>query len=360
MKNNLKKVLIILALLLAIPLTLILVERVLELRKSAYFSKASIILQSNEEKLVLGGEMGLNIFFNSETKKISAARIALKYDNQKLRFWGERVLSDQNLPFTETIEIDHNGSEGLIKITKIAKTPTGTLKYGVSLFSRLVFEGLAAGKANIEVVGVELVGFNEDLNEITPDVAFEVGGDKVFPVEIISQTGEMIKIKILSKIEGVANAKVDQIPAALKVGRGLEVVKTFDNTALRVFPDGTVSLEKELYNLPAGDDYFFLLKPENALQRKICQNNQDGQCRIRGGEIVLAAGEENLIDSGGYGIEMGDLNADRVADSLDFSIVKRALSNQDLSADLDLNGVINSRDIILFLNTLSNRYEDLL
>ena len=57
-------------------------------------------------------------------------------------------------------------------------------------------------------------------------------------------------------------------------------------------------------------------------------------------------------------VEMGDVNADRVINSVDFSQIKGSLVEQDLSFDLDLNGTMNSRDIVLFLMTLSERYDE--
>ncbi len=330
----------------------------LEVRKGAYFSEASLLMQPEKDEILLDEEFLVNVFLDTGQEKISAVKLNFNYDPDKLNFLGERVAGGLKIPISETVKIERDEENGLIGIARIAKEKTADLPQGSNLFTQVVFEPLTVGEAKLSVGDVELVGFNESLDESEPDVAFQVKGDKDVAVHITENLSNAdVQVKITTKLKGVSNSQVSELPVSLKIGRGRKILKTYTDLTAKITKDGFLTLDTPLAGVEPGDDYFFLIKPAGALQRKICRNPQRDHCRLDGGEISLVEGT-NSIDAEYDRIDMGNVNQDGVINSEDFSIIKSGLSSDDTKGDVDLNGVVNSRDVVIFLYSLSEIYDE--
>jgi hypothetical protein len=122
--------------------------------------------------------------------------------------------------------------------------------------------------------------------------------------------------------------------------------------------------------IPVGDGYVIRIKGEKHLARRFCQ--QTGQVARCTGPGLIYIGATNapytqVFDFSGLPLEPGDLYIqDGVADSNDFAKIKNLLGKacsdltdiDKLTADLDYNGCINTRDAFLMRETLENRYDE--
>ncbi|MFH1561006.1 MAG: hypothetical protein ABID04_00275 [Patescibacteria group bacterium] len=172
---------------------------------------------------------------------------------------------------------------------------------------------------------------------------------------------------------GILNKdKVKEIPkVAIKVKKGFETVAEFDG--VEVVPtdvgDKTVFTGAvALTGVVPGGNYSVLIKGPKHLARKFCQNNQVDRCYGQG-EIILVEGE-NSFDFSGLSLEPGDLPnpsynmaQDGVVNGVDLALIKARFfvdqhEEEKLVADLDFNGDIGGRDIVLFLQTLSAKFDE--
>ncbi len=333
-------------------------KRRLEVRKGAYFTTATMMFRPDKEEVSQNDRFNLSLFVNSGDKKVSGFRLVLNYDPEKLKFLGEKIVRVANMPFTETIIIREDQS-GQIQLVKVAKLRTENLMTGPQLLAILGFEAIGTGEAAISLKRVELVGFNPQLEESQPDVSFKIEGDQGTRIRIKAATGEGSgpRLKILTKIKGVTRPQRSQIPVSVKLGRGSQIVKEYTNLQGQLDQEGNLTVVVNLGQIEPADDYFLLLKVQGGLQKKYCMNWQKTPCSA-GGSLSLGGRDEVVIKEADYPVEMGDVNGDGVVNSVDLSLVKKSLGQNNPEGDVDLNGVNNSRDIVILLMTLSEKYDE--
>jgi len=162
------------------------------------------------------------------------------------------------------------------------------------------------------------------------------------------------------------SSKVKETPeVTVKIKKGLEIVAEF--TGVQLEPDTGAAFKGSvvLSGVAPGGDYTIYIKGPRHLVRKFCQDKQTERCFGRG-RIVLTSGK-NEFDFSRLSLEPGDLpnpsenmQQDSVVNGVDLSLLKARLGKdypEELAvADLDFNGVINTRDIVLLLRTLSSKY----
>jgi hypothetical protein len=353
-----KLAIILLFILVTLGLSSYYLDQPVELRKGAYFAEASVLMQPQKEVISLGEELLVNVFLDSSQEKLSAVNLAFNYDPGKINFVGERVAGGLKIPVSETVKIKRDEEQGRVEIARIAKRTTAELPTGSNLFTQLVFEPLVVGEVGLGLDNIQLVGFNQALDKNEPDVAFQAKGDKEISVEVKdSQTEAEVEVKLKIKLKGVDNPQTSEILVDLKIGRGTEILRTYENLTAQLDHDGYLTLESGLPAIQPGEGYFFLIKPKGALQRKICSNPQRDHCRMDGGAISLKKGI-NEINAEYDRVDMGNVNDDRVLNSQDFSIIKANLTGKGNDGDVDLNGVVNTRDIVIFLHSLSEIYDE--
>lgn len=168
---------------------------------------------------------------------------------------------------------------------------------------------------------------------------------------------------------GVADSsKVKEVPkVSVKIKKGFDLVAEFADVALQPAEGAAFRGRLVLTGVDPGDNLTIYIKGPKHLARKFCQNNQTERCTGMG-KISLKPGENNF-DFTRLSLEPGDLPdptknmaQDGVVNSDDLSRLKLRLGKTDSSdlaiADLDFNGVVNTRDVVLFLQTLSTKYEE--
>ncbi len=136
-------------------------------------------------------------------------------------------------------------------------------------------------------------------------------------------------------------------------------LKTFNGVPV-VFDDQAIGRGSVVVpDLISGGKYLVLIKGPVHLARRFCENNQTGHCWLGEENITLHSGE-NYFNWTGAELEPGDINGDGVVDSIDFSQLKSAIGRQGpgIQQDLNFNKRVDTQDLVFFLDTLSNRYED--
>jgi len=194
--------------------------------------------------------------------------------------------------------------------------------------------------------------------EVTPSP--EPSGE-VSPTEAPSGEEPLLTFKI--KFNYV-NYKIPDQVVKVKVKKG-SFEKEFDDVAVKSDDEGVLSGRVVLTGVPAGDGYTIFIKGPKHLARKFCVNDQKQRC-FGEGELSLQEGV-NDFDFTGMPLLAGDIpdedgKQDGVVDVKDFSLLRRALTSDDEElrerCDLDYNGTVSGRDVVLFLQTLAERYDE--
>jgi hypothetical protein len=122
------------------------------------------------------------------------------------------------------------------------------------------------------------------------------------------------------------------------------------------------------FNAPAGNNYKVYIKGPKHLQKKVCQSTPTetygGTYRCSEvGTITLASGNNNL-DFSGILQMVGDLpDQNGIVDSYDIAYLRTGLGATDpksvATADLNLDGIVDSQDYSLLIASLSIKYDEL-
>ncbi|MCD6225835.1 hypothetical protein J7J95_02010 [bacterium] len=176
-----------------------------------------------------------------------------------------------------------------------------------------------------------------------------------------SETSSLFVFKI--RFSGVEEKIPDQ-KVTLKFIKGGEK-KVFPNVVVKSDEKGVLTGELTLKEVVPGEGYTVVIKGPRHLAGRFCVDGQTQRCSSEG-KITISSGE-NRYDFSGYSLLPGDIpdetgKQDGVVDVKDFYRLKRALTSSDEklkeNSDLDFNGVVSGRDVVLFLQTLAERYYD--
>jgi len=164
--------------------------------------------------------------------------------------------------------------------------------------------------------------------------------------------------------------EIDDQKVVVKVRKG-NLQEEFEGVDVVADNEGVLSGEVALTNIAPGSGYSIIIKGPKHLATRFCQNEQEDRC-LGEGSIALVAGE-NTFDFTGMPLLAGDIPDDNnlqngIVDIDDFGRLKRAIvatdedlrnrCNLDFDKDSDGKDVISGRDITLYLNTLSQRYDE--
>lgn len=125
--------------------------------------------------------------------------------------------------------------------------------------------------------------------------------------------------------------------------------------------------EINLAGVSLGSNYTIFVKGPRHLARRFCQDNQTSRCTGQG-QITLQRGL-NLFDFSGLHLEAGDLpdpaqgwQQDGVVNGHDLSLILERINSSDPDdlrvADIDLNGIVQTRDLSLLISTLGSKYDE--
>jgi len=187
------------------------------------------------------------------------------------------------------------------------------------------------------------------------------------PTEAPDENTPILNFKIkFSKV----TYKIDDQKVVVKVRKG-NLQREFTGVDVVADNEGVLSGEVALTNITPGSGYSIIIKGPKHLATRFCQNEQESRC-LGEGNITLAAGE-NTFDFTGIPLLAGDIPDDNnlqngIVDMRDFGRLKGAIvatdedlrsrCNLDFDKDDEGKDIISGRDITLYLDTLSQRYDE--
>jgi len=378
-KNNMKKIIVLAMLLMAVVAATLLVSKSQETRKSAYFDQARVTLLGNgdvqvsEEGIVQVKATGL-----VPGTKITAFDMALMVTGPVS---GGIVLVEDvfNVAMSDDIEVvdvDTRRVRVTAYTTEAEADIPGADGSGVlPLFSfKLSFDG--AGAVTVvadQEVEVDLAGWNPDPNSVDMDIM--VGGvdEYAFRVGAGGLVGDGPRFNFLVKFSGVIQDTDYNGDSAVDVimvdGLGKkyvykDVAVTRAGSEVGVYAGSVV-----LSTFPAGDNNFALIKGPKHLQAKYCVDNQSTVCKTAAGSLAVGVdNEETVYDFSVWPILAGDLPdenmvQDEVVDVADYTRLVNSLSAGNRTDpewigrnDINGNNLIETLDLGALLETLSNKY----
>lgn len=170
------------------------------------------------------------------------------------------------------------------------------------------------------------------------------------------------------KFQGVLSQRDDQKVKVTIAGGPRSLEKEFKNVTVRSDNNGLWQGQTILTGVPAGSNYLVLVKGPYHLQRKYCVNNPapdsetgDYHCGSVG-NITLNVGN-NALDFSRTLNYIGDLvPQDGVMNARDSSELRLNLGKRDADAlsraDVNFDGIVNTTDYSLLLESMQVRYDE--
>lgn len=356
-------------------------ERKVDLIWEPVYDSDLVLNQSFEAKLKFASEHKID-GVNLEIKLTPSVRLEVESVEIDSQEWG----NEENPPFI--IAEKFNQDQGIIALAVGAGHPDFAKKE-IKL-GTIKFKPSSIGSVGLEVIKSDISGYNPDdpansaLNLINGrSIKWTItGGGQISPTAALTPATAPTLVPTLTptlapgtpilnfKVSfiGVSeSSEVKENPGVLvKVRKDFGPFFEFPNVQLEPDQGNKFKGRVALTGVAPGEIYSIFIKGPKHLARKFCQNNQTERCFGRG-EITLAAGN-NFFDFSQLGLEPGDLpnpeegmKQDGLVSSADLALIKaRFFADDDRQrfaiADLDFNQTINSRDIVLFLQTLSTKY----
>ncbi len=182
-----------------------------------------------------------------------------------------------------------------------------------------------------------------------------------------------MNIKLKLKLQGVAKkpAKTNEITVQVKLGGGgLDKATGYQTAKLTVDDAGIWSGTAPFKGVPTGGGYRLYVKGPKHIQKKICDNapteSTQGTYRCSDGKIVLAAGD-NAVDLSKIIMLAGDLpqadgKQNGIIDAYDTTFIRQNLGSSVAGktniGDLNYDGIIDSQDYSIVLQSLSIKYDE--
>ncbi len=205
----------------------------------------------------------------------------------------------------------------------------------------------------------------------------------ISPTPTLPPANRMYSFEFRIKFEGVTGSEAEGAKARIRfVKTNIDLTTnpiTFTHAGNGIYR-AIVSIPET--SLPQGPGYSVTVKGEKHVARKFCkQSGQTAPCTTDGSiTLTISPSSLSLTDIGttgetagmifdftGLTLEPGDINPqDGKADMNDFTAVSALLSKacselttQDkIAGDLDYNGCVNARDIMLIRKTLETKYDE--
>lgn len=410
--KNIFKILLILAALGAIAATVFLTGKVQETRKGAYSASAKLWFVPTEASLNVGdtlsvyliGDVGSINIVSFCLKIAYSANLSIVPEDITVHpgFTNVFVKNVKDSALTVAAGFIPGAGETTGGVTGVLDTKKPLLK--------MKFKAVASGPAEIKLLNSTAVDPNYQVIYKTdnpdPEVAiknkkggnevkvtYTVGGNTVLTptteepspeptgeptveptaIPTLIPTGEptvspdtpVLNFKVT--LAGVAeSAAVKRLPAVTVIlEKGSREVAEFKDVILGPGEGAVFTGEVVLSGVSPGGGYTVKVRGPLHLARRFCKNNQNDRCS-GSGVITLVPGENNF-DFSGLALEPGDtpspennMARDYFINTGDFSRVKMRLGEENpeeiVLVDFDFNNIVNTRDIVLLLQTLSSKY----
>lgn len=269
------------------------------------------------------------------------------------------------------------------RISYVVTRPSDQLPHAAQI--TITVQGLADGtgtigidSASAQIVG-KVEGYAYEIDAVQP-VTVQVGQINQIsptganPTDVVPSlqptTGSgQVNLLLKMRLQGVVKRPVEG-KGSMKVKVKL-VQNTVSNAAMYEVPmtyeepgiwTGRITVAEQ-----PGSGYYLLVKGPFHLQKKICDTHPvltNGVYSCKGGSISLIAGD-NIIDLTGIFIPVGDLKMDGqeqdgFVNSSDVSFIRDHMGNATAldSADLNLDGIVDTQDYALVIETLSSKHDE--
>lgn len=387
-RKNRKTIFPLILLILVVSVALIggviLVRTSQETRRGAYYGAVSAGIWPDAKQVDFNsGNFDLYLKVIPGDHLITGTEMNLSFDNSIL----ELVDMEFDDLFSGPKRITQANTTGTIPILAVTTADRNDLHNEPFNLVKLTFKPKSAGSTQITRVGdYKIVGSRGQTGVV--DRTLELKGFSLATVTVgggdtIPTTGVPYPTEVLPPEEAwpeggwpTLEFKIKFAGTTYRVGNQQVTVSNIPDQKVKVivkkfgskweFSDVMVSFDEkaigtgevELVGVPVGTGYTVFIKGPAHLARKFCSNKQKDRCRVDEGEIVLK--QKISYDWTGLELEPGDINQDGVVDASDFSQLKQAigLQGEGIKEDLNFNGVVNTQDIALFLETLSTKYEE--
>ena len=260
----------------------------------------------------------------------------------------------------ETASISAVNELGKAYLQGEIQSAQGHLFSGKTDIASVVLVALEEAKPQFNFINIKFYRINID-NTLT-----EIPSDDVDSNKQTSTVSLKIKLKLHGYIPkvGVSSRSVN---VKIKLGGGsLDTTTPYQTALFSSGLDGVWTGTVHFESVPAGENYYVLIKGGKHIQRKVCDNLPTEteiklyQCSEN--KINLISGE-NSLDLTGILQFAGDLNLETGQDggvnSADFSVINKAINSKtpiDAATiergDVNFDGVIDSQDFSLMNKTM--------
>jgi len=187
------------------------------------------------------------------------------------------------------------------------------------------------------------------------------------PATVPTYSGDVV-INLKLKFQGITK-KIDSKYNTQLVKIKLTNTDTGNSSSrlVNVSQNGSAIWEGQVkFAVPAGNNYKVFIKGPKHIQKKICQNNPTetlpGFYQCEDGTIKLIKGT-NTLDFSNIIQIVGDLGTqDGIVNSYDLALITNNLGKKDCailkSADLNLDGIVDTQDYSLVLSALAIKLDE--
>jgi len=354
----------------ALGLVLNAIQQRQETRKEAAVDKTITISLSPEEITKKPGEtFDIDVILSTTaTKQIRVAGTDLQFSPDVFEV-SSISCNTTNFPLAIQNQGENNkilltcskqgGQEPLI-LTPDSSITLGTIRLQVKTGAPLGTTSITFLRANVPEAAI-----SENLVNQTVEARYTIASSG--PTSTLTPDTPVLNFKI--KFDGVNN-NIGTQKVTVKVKKD-NLETTFSQAEVVSNNQGVLTGNLILNEVDPGASYTISIKGPKHLSTKFCKNRQKTSCSP-GQALPLKAGE-NIFDFSTSPLLAGDIPdengvQDGIVDTQKFSLLKQALvssdsglksrCNLDFNKDASGNDVINGRDIVLFLKTLSIRYDD--
>jgi hypothetical protein len=190
------------------------------------------------------------------------------------------------------------------------------------------------------------------------------------PTSFITPSANDVIVRLKLRFQGILTSPhANEDIMTVKIG-----VRTRDKTEI-IYRTGDFTADAKgiwsgmvfFPSLPPADNYVMYVKGPKHIQKKIClaspYETYEGTYQCKDGQVITLKKGENSFDFSTLYLLVGDLPVqDEMANSFDLATIYKYLGHTDpdalASADLNMDGIVDSQDYALVIKALSFRFDD--
>jgi len=343
-----------------------------DIRSKAAVSMVDLTLSASPNRITLDSgnyDVSVSVLANANTYKVSAVELVMTYDANVFT-----PVSITGSTFLSTVLATGSAANGIAKITLGSGTSPKTGS-GILAVLKLKHNN-TSGSGVIKVDSTtKVAGMDSSDNVLSTSILGTAGSVTVTAVNVEPPvTSTSTPTPIIAKTTNLnLKLKFQGINKKPSAGSTMDVLvkvaaNNIDEKITSVFTVGDDGVWSGTagFNLATGSAYTVYIKGPKHIQKKICINKPTedyaGTYHCDVGKISLIKGN-NSLDFSGITLLAGDLpTQDGVVNSYDTSLVRNNLGKSDSAnltlGDLNLDGIIDSQDYSMIINSLSIRLDE--